>query len=343
MSKTKKKQIKQINKKVKYFQFYLDENNKIQRKIAPRNFKSFQETAVEFKNVIIKARERLVEKMLQEKALNLRSQAESAKLLSDFDKMIFKELDEEHRDFFRESFFATAGSAKQAAYKDILKSAYKDKKITPNLTKLDKDITELILNETFNDISLRTQYVANNVKRFIRSTAVDAFADASLTGESYFDIYNKLLDKYLSKEFYFIDNGGKKWTAERYAEMITRTKLRDIQNNIYMMDLSQVGTDLIVIDNNGEYTCPSCTSYENKILSISGKTAGFETVAEATNKPGSHLFGPNCDCTTHMFDDLGYSLDFDISLSKVHTIAREQKTEADTINVLFAKYGNQVA
>lgn len=87
-----------------------------------------------------------------------------------------------------------------------------------------------------------------------------------------------------------IDKGGNTWTLDRYAEMLFRTKAVEARNRGLMNRLAQNGFDLVQVSNHNS-THQACAVWESKILSISGETPGFPTVAEAE---AQGLFHPNC-------------------------------------------------
>jgi len=86
------------------------------------------------------------------------------------------------------------------------------------------------------------------------------------------------------------DKAGRSWDLDTYAEMLFRTKVVEARNRGLANRMAENGYDLVqVSDHVGE--CPLCRPWEGKILSITGKTPGYETVADAE---GAGLFHPNC-------------------------------------------------
>lgn len=86
------------------------------------------------------------------------------------------------------------------------------------------------------------------------------------------------------------DKGGKSWSLDRYAEMLFRTKAVESRNRGLANRMVENDYDLVqVSDHTGE--CPLCAPWEGKILSLTGATAGYPTLAEAES---DGLFHPNC-------------------------------------------------
>lgn len=87
-----------------------------------------------------------------------------------------------------------------------------------------------------------------------------------------------------------IDKGGKKWELDRYAEMLIRTKSVEARNKGLINRMEENDYDLVQVSAHGS-THEECAVWEGKILSATGRTKGYPTLAEAE---ASGLFHPNC-------------------------------------------------
>ncbi len=88
----------------------------------------------------------------------------------------------------------------------------------------------------------------------------------------------------------FVDRAGRRWGLDSYVEMATRTATGRAQIAGTLEQFATAGRDLVVVsDHAGE--CPVCRPWEGRVLSISGRTAGYPTVAEAT---AAGLMHANC-------------------------------------------------
>lgn len=86
------------------------------------------------------------------------------------------------------------------------------------------------------------------------------------------------------------DKSGKNWSLDAYAEMLVRTKAVEVRNRGMVNRMVEQGYDLVqVSDHFGE--CAKCQPWEGRILSATGETKGYPTVAEAE---AAGLFHPNC-------------------------------------------------
>lgn len=87
-----------------------------------------------------------------------------------------------------------------------------------------------------------------------------------------------------------IDKGGKKWTLDRYSQMIIRTKLTEARNRGLINQLAGMGYDTVIVSSTGT-THHECAVWEGRVLSMTGRTKGYPTVDEAMI---AGLFHPNC-------------------------------------------------
>lgn len=87
-----------------------------------------------------------------------------------------------------------------------------------------------------------------------------------------------------------VDKGGRRWTMDRYAEMLLRTKAVETRNRGLINRVAENGYDLVQVSNH--FTdCELCEPWEGRIISINGDTKGYPTLAEAE---ATGLFHPNC-------------------------------------------------
>lgn len=86
-----------------------------------------------------------------------------------------------------------------------------------------------------------------------------------------------------------VDRGGKKWELDRYAEMLFRTKMVEARNRGLANRMVENGYDLVQVSAHG--ATDVCGDWEGKILSLTGDTPGYDTVADAE---ADGLFHPNC-------------------------------------------------
>lgn len=99
---------------------------------------------------------------------------------------------------------------------------------------------------------------------------LDIFADRGVTG--------------------FVDRAGRSWNLASYAEMATRSASGQAAVQGSLDGYLAADRDLVIVSDSPE-ECPLCRPWEGKVLSITGKTPGYPTIAEARN---AGLFHPGC-------------------------------------------------
>lgn len=88
----------------------------------------------------------------------------------------------------------------------------------------------------------------------------------------------------------FVDKAGRCWEMSTYAEMATLTAIERATLEGYTDTMQSYGFDLAVISSHVG-ACPLCVAWEGVIVSVSGKTSGYPSLADAE---GSGVFHPRC-------------------------------------------------
>lgn len=120
---------------------------------------------------------------------------------------------------------------------------------------------------------------------------VQRIAEGKISGASVRDAKN-MISGILQNEGLdaLTDKGGHAWTLDRYSEMLFRTKSVEARNMGLANRVAENGYDLVQVSvNNSDHE--ECADWEGEILSLTGNTPGYKTVADATE---AGLFHPNC-------------------------------------------------
>ena len=92
---------------------------------------------------------------------------------------------------------------------------------------------------------------------------------------------------------FFTDKIGRKIPIEKYIAMRVQTDTANMQRSSFFLRAIQYDVDLVrIIHLNIHPSCELCRPFENKILSINGRTPGYMTIDNAML---NGLFHPNCD------------------------------------------------
>lgn len=95
----------------------------------------------------------------------------------------------------------------------------------------------------------------------------------------------------------FVDNAGRSWNLQTYAEMATRTTSIQARTEARLNRFTQNNEDLVIITAHAE-SCPICDPWEGQVLSITGQTEGYPTIDDAIS---DGLWHPNCGHGTGLY------------------------------------------
>lgn len=129
--------------------------------------------------------------------------------------------------------------------------------------------------------------------RAVRAVVSDVIREGAVSGMNYPDM-SREMQKRLQKVkpgAVFIDRAGRKWKADSYFGMLNRTLHGNVARETYMDTCAEAGYDLVRVMGRSTYPDSPCIPFEGEILSLTGKTKGYTTLAEAE---ADGLFHPNC-------------------------------------------------
>ena len=159
------------------------------------------------------------------------------------------------------------------------------------LGNIDKERIKYMVDSAFNDVAGATKQMRDVEIRHLRNISAKVFRETALTGETRSTVSRKLLNEAISLPgFRFIDKAGRKWDTKSYFDMLGRTVLMNAGRSGYLDACAANGNDIVRVTVSA-HPCPRCAVFENRLLSISGKTPGLPTVDYAISRG---LFHPNC-------------------------------------------------
>jgi hypothetical protein len=128
--------------------------------------------------------------------------------------------------------------------------------------------------DVYRDVITQTSVVdvttGTMTRRQAAQRALDRFATRGITG--------------------FTDRSGRRWQLESYVEMATRTGAGHAHVAGSLDTYVANGRDLVIVSD-APQECRLCRPWEGKVLSITGNTPGYRTVAAARS---AGLHHPNC-------------------------------------------------
>lgn len=138
--------------------------------------------------------------------------------------------------------------------------------------------------------------LARNARRFIDDALKQQLnfiiADGQLTGAARQTVAAAVRQRLQVEGIAsLVDKSGRKWKLGNYSDMLVRTKAVESRNYGLTNVMLNNGYDLVQVSDHGSDHL-ACRNWEGKILSLTGRTPGYPTVAEATN---AGLFHPRCE------------------------------------------------
>jgi len=137
--------------------------------------------------------------------------------------------------------------------------------------------------------------LASSDVRWLRQQFVETFRDAQIQGLNMREMSKTLQSRVLDPRpnWKFVDTSGRAWQPDNYFNMLTRTNVANISRQSYLDTASDAGNDLFLLEG-GVPTAPPpdpCWEWYGRIVSLTGNTEGYPTLAEAE---AEGMFHPNC-------------------------------------------------
>lgn len=150
------------------------------------------------------------------------------------------------------------------------------------------DDTTRSMFEALSGVKRSAEFLINSVAR---DEITQSIATSVISGEARRDaairIKGILADRGLPA---LKDRAGRSWSLDRYSSTVYRTKVVQSRNYGFANRLVENGYDLVQVSTHAG-SCELCRPWEGKILSITGRTEGYPSLAEAE---ASGLFHNNC-------------------------------------------------
>jgi len=207
---------------------------------------------------------------------------------------ILEELGTETSDFIAKELPEYYKVGAQDAVKQ-LKNVGADVAVKEGFNRVHKDAVIAFVDDTQEAFGETMNGILRSARHFLgkatRELMTQKMATGTISGSTLKDVKHQIIgliqDEGLSA---LIDKGGHHWSLDRYSEMLFRTKAVEARNRGLANRMVENGYDLVQVSDHGT-DHEECAVWEGAILSVSGETAGYDTVADAE---ASGLFHPNC-------------------------------------------------
>lgn len=183
-----------------------------------------------------------------------------------------------------------------AEFQEELEAKFKALKATGfDFDEVSKVLSEVDVAAVLNAEDQVRRFFAQTIeptRKLIQGITVKVRHKAAEEGWSSGKAFRALRDEVMGQrpDFTFVDRAGRQWAPEKYLKMVSRTLMAESQREAHEAAFAEAGVDLVKVSIHGT-KCEKCAPFEGKVLSLTGVTKGYTTVAEAR---GEGLFHPNC-------------------------------------------------
>jgi len=137
------------------------------------------------------------------------------------------------------------------------------------------------------------RFIGRRIKDEIRTTTMQSVTGTMLTGGTAVQVKKDLVAAFTRKGVVSIlDKRGNPIDMESYANMISRTTIREATNVGTMEEVKEAGGDYVQFTTHSG-ACPICMIYEGRVYSISGKSEHYPKLTEVFPS-GYATIHPNC-------------------------------------------------
>lgn len=186
---------------------------------------------------------------------------------------------------------------------------------------------QAMIDDDYRHIAGATKNMSDTAILNLRRLSARVMREAAMTGATRAEVSKRLLGaNTASGLFKFIDKGGREWDNATYFDMLGRTMLHNNARTAYLDGCADNGSDVVKVSVSGN-PCPACAQWENRLLSITGRTPGLPTLTEAIS---SGLFHPNCTHRVSAVPDAIRERKYDASgraLSGLNSAGNEVKND----------------
>ena len=160
---------------------------------------------------------------------------------------------------------------------------------------------KVLADNSFNRFKEVSSFIGRRVDDIYRTLALENLTGAVVGYNTAKQVANKYKEALLEKGVTgFKDKLGREWNMTTYTKMVARTTLMEADLEGTKNRLIEQGRDLVRVTTHIG-SCEKCAPWQGKILSLTGITPGYPTLADARAKG---LYHPNCKHDYGLFADL---------------------------------------
>ncbi|GEK57115.1 hypothetical protein CHL76_02170 [Marinococcus halophilus] len=153
------------------------------------------------------------------------------------------------------------------------------------------DARNQLITDTYNDLLQANKQMKEETIRMVRNVAKEEMSNQAAQDKGRKTTKKALRERFKEEGNIAIrDNKGRRWTLERYSEMVTRTKMLQAHVEGTRREAKNRNVDLAIVSSHNAKD--ACRHFEGQIISMNGETDGFMTYEEL--RRSNLIFHPNC-------------------------------------------------
>ncbi len=158
-------------------------------------------------------------------------------------------------------------------------------------SRLHAEAVELLQANLTERLASATQRVGRQVADVYRRAGLQAIQQGLVQGETTRDVSKRIVADLGKRGITaFVDVRGQEWNLRNYADMVAQTTTMEAELQGTANRTLEAGFDLVKVSDHLE-ECELCRPWEGRVLSLTGATKGYPTLAEAKD---AGLFHPRC-------------------------------------------------
>lgn len=153
------------------------------------------------------------------------------------------------------------------------------------------DARQQLISDTYEDLLFANTKMKDETVKTIRKITKEEMSVQAAKDQGRRSTKKALAERFRKEGNIAVrDRAGRRWTIERYTEMVTRTKMLQAHVEGTREEAAYRGVDLAVISSHS--ATDACANFEGQIISMNGETDGFMTYDEL--RASNLIFHPNC-------------------------------------------------
>lgn len=191
------------------------------------------------------------------------------------------------------------------------------KAINAGFGQIHQQAVKVLAENTYNKLDAVSQLIGRQTDDIYRHMALTAVRGTTVGYETWQQVARNYKESLAQKGVTgFVDVTGRQWNMTTYATMVARTMTMEAHLTGTANRLQENGHDLVKVSTHMK-PCAKCQPWQGVVLSLTGKTAGYPTLADAK---AAGLFHVNC---RH-----AYSLALDLD-AEIAELEKELGADAD--------------